>query len=324
MRARWRAAPGPLVDREAGARDLRPALEVDDVERLGDLPVRPALPGAGGRVGVGAHLAGVRHDAREQLAPGPDDDVGVGVADRDARVGRVRDAQEDVVELGPRPRRPRRRAPSIRSPAATEAARSAATSGPSGAAPPRIASPTCFEAAFRSALSASASPRSRRRRASSSRATSTSEASSPLSSAPCRMTLRLLAEPLQPDAHAPASSALAPGSVAGVIMPAGGGPQAGDRRSDAPGWPGASRRAGRWGGRGRRGRRRRRPGRPGSAGVAGDAEEERLPGVAALRAAPSRRRWRARPGRRAGPRRGPRPPAGSASRRTRTTALSGA
>ena len=59
-----------------------------------------ALPGAGRGVGVGPDLAGVRHDAREELAPGADDDVRVGVADRDARVGRVRDPQEDVVEPG--------------------------------------------------------------------------------------------------------------------------------------------------------------------------------------------------------------------------------
>ena len=93
----------------------------------------------------------------------------------------------------------------MRSPAVTDAARRSATSGPSGAAPALIASPIRFEAAFRSALSCSLSPSSRRRSASSSSARSTSAGSSPLRIAPSRMSVRLVAEPLQTDAHAAAS-----------------------------------------------------------------------------------------------------------------------
>ena len=89
----------------------------------------------------------------------------------------------------------------IRSPAAVDAARRAATSGPSGDAPPRIASPTCLLAALRSALSPSPSDSSARRRSSSASATSTTAGSSPLSIAPWRITLRLFAQALHPDAH---------------------------------------------------------------------------------------------------------------------------
>ena len=89
---------GALVDREAGAGDLRAAGVVDDVERLAELPVRLARPGraTGGR--VGADLAVDRLLARELLAPRADRDVGLLATDRDVRVGRVGDAEELVVE----------------------------------------------------------------------------------------------------------------------------------------------------------------------------------------------------------------------------------
>ena len=94
----------------------------------------------------------------ELLAPRPDRDVGLLATDRDVGVGRVRDAQEQVVELAPRSRPASASSVAIRSPAAVDAARRSATSGPSGAAPPLIASPIRFDAALRSALSASLSP----------------------------------------------------------------------------------------------------------------------------------------------------------------------
>ena len=60
--------------------------------------MRLAGPGraAGGR--VGADLALERLVVRQLLAPGPDRDVGLLATDRDVRVGRVGDAQEQVVE----------------------------------------------------------------------------------------------------------------------------------------------------------------------------------------------------------------------------------
>ena len=149
-----------------------------------------------------------------RLAPGPDRDVGLLAADRDVRVG----------GFGMRSSRSSSSASTAASSASiavdplagarSTPSRSSATSGPSGLAPPWIASPICFEAVLRSALSASASARSRRRSASSSSARSTSAGSSPLSIAPWRMRLGLLAEPLQADAHAgsPPSAAAAAAS----------------------------------------------------------------------------------------------------------------
>ena len=193
---------GALVDREAGAGDLGAAGVVEDVERLAELPVRLARPGRAAGRRVGADLALDRLVARQQLAPRPDRDVGLLATDRDVGVGRVRDAQEQVVERRLGRRRARRRAPSIRSPAAVDAARSSATSGPSGAAPALIASPIRFEAALRSALSASLSPSSRRR--------SRVELEGPVDERRVLALVdraladgvRLVAEPLQPDAHA--------------------------------------------------------------------------------------------------------------------------
>ena len=123
------------------------------------------------------------------LAPGPDRDVRLLAADRDVRVGRVRDAQQQVVELAPRPRPGSASSAVIRSPAATDAALRSATSGPSGAAPPLIASPICLRGGVALGLEGLALAEQRAAaRASSSRARSTSAGSSPLSMAPWRMT----------------------------------------------------------------------------------------------------------------------------------------
>ena len=90
---------GALVDGEAGAGDLGAAGVVDDAERLADLPVRLARPGRAAGWRVGADLA-FDGSSRAVLAPGPDRDVGLLAADRDVGVGRVGDAQQQVVELG--------------------------------------------------------------------------------------------------------------------------------------------------------------------------------------------------------------------------------
>src|SRR5919206_122534 len=77
---------GALVDREPGARDLRAAGVVDDVERLGELPMwlpGPALPGL----------------ARQRLAPRSDRHVRVLATDRDVGVRRVRDPDEEILEV---------------------------------------------------------------------------------------------------------------------------------------------------------------------------------------------------------------------------------
>ena len=81
--------------------------------------MRVQVGAAGGR--VGADLAVERLVAWQHLAPGADRDVGLLATDRDVRVGRVGDAQEQVVEL----RLGLGQLASsalIRSPAATEAA----------------------------------------------------------------------------------------------------------------------------------------------------------------------------------------------------------
>ena len=88
-----------LVDREAGARDLRAARVVDDVERLAELPVGLAGPRrAAGRC-VRSDLALDRLVVGEQLPPRPDRDVRILTTDRHVRVGGVRDAQQLVVEI---------------------------------------------------------------------------------------------------------------------------------------------------------------------------------------------------------------------------------
>ena len=101
IRPRWSARAGALVDREAGAGDLRAARQVDDVERLGELPVRACASRSRRRRGASAPTSPSSGSlARQQLAPGPDRDVRLLAADRDVRVGRVRDAQEEVLDLG--------------------------------------------------------------------------------------------------------------------------------------------------------------------------------------------------------------------------------
>ncbi len=80
------------VDRPAGARDLGAARVVDQAEVLGDLPVRATRPRA---------VLGIRVvDAKERLPHLAHDDVRLLAADRHVGVGRVRDAQHGVVELG--------------------------------------------------------------------------------------------------------------------------------------------------------------------------------------------------------------------------------
>ena len=100
MRPRWSAEPGALVDREAGAGDLGAAGVVDDVERLAELPVGLARPGRAAGRRVGADLADERLVVGQLLAPRPDGDVGLLATDRDVGVGRVGDAQQQVVEVG--------------------------------------------------------------------------------------------------------------------------------------------------------------------------------------------------------------------------------
>ena len=91
------AGPGTAVDGEARPGDLGAALELEDAEALGDLPVRPPLPRLGGRVRADLTADGL--DARQLVAPGPDGDARVGVPDRDIRVRRVRDPEERVLQL---------------------------------------------------------------------------------------------------------------------------------------------------------------------------------------------------------------------------------
>ena len=91
---------GTLVDREARAGDLRAAGVVDDVEGFGELPVGLAGPCRAAGRRVGADLAFDRLLDRKQLAPRPNGDVRLLAADRDVRVGRVRDAKEEVLDLG--------------------------------------------------------------------------------------------------------------------------------------------------------------------------------------------------------------------------------
>ena len=91
---------------------------------------------------------------------------------------------------------------SIRSPASTEAAFSSATSGPSGFAPPLIASPICLLAALRSALSASPSPRSVRRRGVQLQHPVDDRRVLALVDRAPPDRVGVVAEPLQPDAHA--------------------------------------------------------------------------------------------------------------------------
>ena len=88
-----------LVDREPGAGDLGAAGVVDDVERLAELPVRYPRPGRATRRGVGADLADERLVVGQLLAPQPEGDVRLLATDRDVEVGRVGDAQEQVVEV---------------------------------------------------------------------------------------------------------------------------------------------------------------------------------------------------------------------------------
>ncbi len=120
------------------------------------------------------------------------DDAGLLAADGHARVGRVGDAQQQVVELAPGPRRASASRSSMRRPSAVERARRPPTSGPVGVGPALDgrADPLA-ELALRSARSPSASPvqprggghrgATARRRAS---------GSSPLSMAPWRGRVR--------------------------------------------------------------------------------------------------------------------------------------
>ena len=167
---------------------------------------------AGGRVGAG--LAVERLVAGQQLAPGPDRDVGLLVADRDVRVGRVRDAQQQVVELGLDASRARRRAPSIRSPARPTSARSAATSGPPrvGAAPDGLADPLRRPRCAR-ALSASPSARSARRARVDLERPVDERRVLALVDRALADAVGLLAQPLQADAHRAPPSALQPAAA---------------------------------------------------------------------------------------------------------------
>ena len=79
---------GAGVDRPAGARDLGAALQVEHSQRLGDFPMWAACPG----LTVCGGLPG------QQFTPGANHLVGGCVADRNIRVRRIRDAQEQLLE----------------------------------------------------------------------------------------------------------------------------------------------------------------------------------------------------------------------------------
>ncbi len=89
-----------LVHGEPGAGDLRAAGVVDDVERLTELPVRLARPGRATGRGVATDLAVEWLVMGQELAPGPDRDIGLFATDRDLGIGRIGDAQEQVVQFG--------------------------------------------------------------------------------------------------------------------------------------------------------------------------------------------------------------------------------
>src|SRR5215213_8577982 len=89
---------GSLVDRKARAADLRPASVVDDVERFGELPMRLSGPRRRIRCRVSADLFAGLLDG-QQLAPRPNGDVRLFAADGHVRVGRIRDAQQEIVDL---------------------------------------------------------------------------------------------------------------------------------------------------------------------------------------------------------------------------------
>ena len=200
MSARWSARPGALVDREARAGDLRAAGVVDDVERLGELPVRrrlqlPAVP-----LGADVALDGLL--ARQLLAPGPDRHVRVLAADRNIGVGGVRDPEEQVLELGldgrssrsivRDPRAARVDAPGARRPLGRPASRRPGS-------PRRSASRPALRSALRLSASAwSAAPLARRAAS----ASSTSRGVLALVDRAAPDDVRLLAQPLDPDAHA--------------------------------------------------------------------------------------------------------------------------
>ena len=117
---------------------LAPAREIEHAEPLGDLPVRLALPAAG----VARRAARPsRGRSRLRLA-----------ADGHVRVGRVGDAEQQLVQL----RLDRRQLASIASilmrRPTVEARLRSATSGPFGLAPARMASPMRFDAVLRSAF----------------------------------------------------------------------------------------------------------------------------------------------------------------------------
>jgi len=91
---------GTLVNREARPGDLRAAGVVDDVEGFGELPVWLAGPCRAAGWRVGADFALERLLDGQQLAPSPDRDVCLFATDRDVGVGRVGDAEEEILDLG--------------------------------------------------------------------------------------------------------------------------------------------------------------------------------------------------------------------------------
>ena len=239
------------VDREARAGDLRAALEVEDAQAIGDVPVRLALPG---RAAAGASAptsppsgwtgAGARPTSRtvtfaSSPPTGTSGSAGFGIRSR-----RSSSSASTVASSAS--------SAAIRAPAAVEAAFSAAISGPFGSAPPRIASPIAFDAWLRSALSRSPSASSSRRRA--------SAASACIDE---RRVLALVDRALADDVAASSRRRCSPTLIR--RPPPGRRPRTprnGRRRTPGRGWPAASRRAGRSAGRGRPGRGPRRHGRP--------------------------------------------------------------
>ena len=174
--------------------------------RAGHVPVRPALPvlrRARRRRRPRRSSGWTRgscspHSRTVTLASSPptgtSGSAGLGMRRRDRR-GRPRPSASSASS-----RRSVRRRPSTRPSARRPPGRSAS-------APARTASPIAFEARLRSALSRSPSASSSRRRASSGQRLIDERRILALVDAPLADRVRVLAQPLQPDAHALASAA---------------------------------------------------------------------------------------------------------------------
>ena len=320
QRALEAPSPGPRRRGSPSRRSSPRARDRRSPGRLADLPVRPALPArpVRRRIAPTSPLGWTR----QLLAPRPDGHVGLFATDRDVGVGRVGDAQEQVLDrrLDRRPARRRSRRSGCRPPSRRRAGRR-----PRGrSARRRRGSPRRSPSRRRCARPSAGRPRPAARGAGRRRPGPRRRAPGPR---PCRSrpggsaagSSRRRCSPTLIAARLPGRSRRPPRAAA-------------PRRRPARGWPAASRPAARSAGPGRRGRSRRRPGRgPGRPAVAvekisacqaspeaGAVHRRRsLPrrGAPGRRAAPGRAR-RPRPaGRRGGPRSGPAPGRRSPARR---------